>query len=165
LGGYCDDPKVLRNGVDIPLKGLILSGIAASLLPLAAQTPYPIVVLSGFGHRPLDSASYKLITSNQNREVSVNAMAFDRFEGTRPEIVIPLPSSSDPSLPMQTEDYSEGSKVRVLRPMGANAIGTIIQIFDQPVALPSGVRAMSASVSLENEETIMVPLANLELLT
>jgi hypothetical protein len=66
---------------------------------------------------------------------------------------------------MQTEDYAEGSKVRVLRPMGANAIGTIVQIFDQPVALSSGVRAMSASVSLENEETITVPLANLELLT
>jgi hypothetical protein len=33
------------------------------------------------------------------------------------------------------------------------------------MVLPSGVRAVSAKVALENEETVAVPLANLEVLT
>ncbi len=165
LGGFCDDPKALRNAADIPLKGLILSSMAASLVPLALKMPFPVIVLRGFGHQPLDEASFKLLTSNQNREVSVNAVAFDRFTGTRPEVVIPLPSSSDPQFPMETEDYATGQKVRLLRSVGQSAAGTIRHILDQPAVLPSGLRAMAALVSLESGETVTVPLANLEILT
>jgi len=165
LGGFCDEPKALRNAADIPLKGLILASMAASLVPLALKMPFPVVVLRGFGYQPLDEASFKLLTTNQNREVSVNAVAFDRFTGTRPEVVIPLPSSSDPQIPMETEDFSTGQKVRLLRSVDQNSVGTIRYIFDQPAVLPSGLRAIAAQVSLENGETVTVPLANLEILT
>jgi hypothetical protein len=165
LGGFCDEPKTLRNAADIPLKGLILSSMSASLVPLAVKMPFPVVVLRGFGYQPLDEASFKLLTSNQNREVSVNAVAFDRFTGTRPEVVIPLPSSSDPQLPIETQDFSIGQKVRLLRSVEQNSVGTIRYILDQPAVLPSGLRAIAAQVSLENGETVTVPLANLEILT
>ena len=90
LGGYCDEPKALRSAADVPVKGLILSSMSAALIPLAEKMPYPVIVLRGFGFRPLDSASFNLLTTNQNREVALNAIAFDRFSGSRPEIVIPL---------------------------------------------------------------------------
>jgi hypothetical protein len=165
LGGYCDDPHVFRSAADIPLKGLILASMSASLVSLALKMPYPIVVIGGFGFRPLDAVSYNLLTTNQNREVSVNAIAFDRYKGSRPEVVISLPSSSDPTRPLEAEDYAIGQKVRLIRPADGHSIGTIDHIFDQPVVLPSGIRAMSAQVVLENEETITIPLVNLEVLT
>jgi len=165
LGGYCHEPKALRNAADIPLRGLILSSMAASLVPLAAKMPYPVVVLRGFGPQPLDEVSYKLLTSNQNREVSVNAVAFDRFNGTRPEVVIQLPSSGDPTLPLETQDYAAGQKVRMLRPVEKYSVGTIQYILERPVVLPSGLRALVAGVQLENGEIAKVPLANMEILT
>jgi hypothetical protein len=165
LGGYCDDPKILRNGADIPLKGLILSSMAASLVPLASKMPYPIVVMQGFGFRPMDSVSYNLLSTNKNREVSVNAVALNHFTGTRPEVIIPLPSTSDPQLPVESNDYGAGQKVRLIRAPHATEIGTIERVFDQPMTLPSGLRAMSASVNLESGETITAALANLEILT
>jgi hypothetical protein len=165
LEGYCDDPKALRNAADIPLRGLILSSMAAALVPLALKMPFPVLVLRGFGYQPLDEASFKLLTTNQNREVSVNAVAFDHFAGTRPEVVIPLPSSSDPQLPMETEDFTVGQKVRLLRAVEINSVGTIRHILDQPAVLPSGLRTAVAQVNLENGETVTVPLANLEVLT
>jgi len=165
LGGYCDEPKALRNAADVPLRGLILSSMAASLVPLALKMPFPVLVLRGFGHQLLDEASFKLLTTNQNREVSVNAVAFDRFSGTRPEVVIPLPSSSDPQLPMETEDFAAGQKVRLLRAVELSSVGTIRHIMDQPAVLPSGLRVKAAQVNLENGETVAVPLANLEILT
>ena len=165
LGGYCDDPKVLRNAADIPLKGLILSSMAASLVPLAAKVPFPVLVLRGFGFQPLDAASFKLLTSNQNREISVNAVAFDHFAGTRPEVVIPLTSASDPPPPMETEDFAVGQKVRLVRSAEPDSTGIIEQILELPAILPSGLRAVSARVHYENGETVTVPLANLEILT
>ncbi len=165
LGGLCHDPKVLRNAADIPVKGLILSSMASALVPLAEKMPYPIVVLRGFGSCPLDSVSYNLLTTNQNRDVSVNAISFDPFSGTRPEVVIPLSSSKDPHYPMETEDYAVGQNVRIIRPTDQNSIGTIEYILDQPIELPSGLRAISAKINLENGETAIVPLANLEVLT
>ncbi len=165
LGGFCDEPKALRNAADVPIKGLILSSMAASLVPLARKMPYPIIVLRGFGFHPMDSVSYNLLTTNQNREVAINAVSFDRFSGTRPEIIIPLSSSKDPHYPMETEDYAAGQKVRLMRSTDKNSIGTIQYIFGQPAVLSSGLRALSAKVNLENGETITVPLANLEVLT
>jgi hypothetical protein len=165
LGGYCDEPKALHNAADIPVKGLILSSISATLIPLAEKMPYPIVVLRGFGFRPFDSVSYNLLTTNQNREISINAVSFDHFSGTRPEIVIPLSSSNDPNHPLETEDYEAGQNVRLMRSTDQNSIGTIEYILDTPAELPSGLRAVSAKINLENGETAIVPLANLEVLT
>jgi hypothetical protein len=164
LGGYCDDPKALSNAADIPLRGLILSSMSASLVPLAAKMPFAVIVLRGFGFRLLDSASYKLLTSNENREIVVNAVVFDRFSGTRPEVVIPLPSPEEPPHPPETENYSAGQKVRLAHSFDPDAIGTIEHITDKPVILPSGLRSVSAQINLESGESVIMPLANLEIL-
>jgi hypothetical protein len=165
LGGYCDDPDVLQAAADIPVKGLILTSMAASLVPMALRMPYALVVLRGFGEQPLDSASYKLLTSNQNREASLNGTSFNRFRGTRPEVVIPLPASSDPPQPSETEDFAAEQRVRLIRSKELHSVGVIQHISPQLTVLPNGLRAQTASVQLESGETVIVPLANLEILT
>jgi hypothetical protein len=55
---------------------------------------FPIVVTDGFGALPMNSATFRLITTNNNREATLNAEARDRYSGTTPEVIIPLPSSS-----------------------------------------------------------------------
>lgn len=165
LGGYCDDPDALRNAADIPLKGLILSSMSASLVPLAAKMPFAVTLLRGFGFRPHDSASSRLLTSNENREVVVNAVAFDRLTGSRPEVVIPLSTPNEPPHPPETEDFGIGQKVRLAHSFSRNSIGTITQIIDRPMVLPSGLRSVAALVKLEDEESVIIPLANLEILT
>jgi len=165
LGGYCDDPEALRNAANIPLKGLILSSMSASLVPLATKVPFPIVLLRGFGLRPLDSASFRLLTTNENREVLVNAFAFNRFVGTRPEVVIPLSRPDEPPHPPETENFSAGQKVRLANSFSSHSIGRIEYITDNPVLLPSGLQSVSAHINLENEESVIMPLANLEILT
>ena len=53
-------------------------------------------VLDGFGAMPMNSAAFKLLTTNNKREVTVNAEHFDRYSGNRPEVIIPLPVSTEP---------------------------------------------------------------------
>lgn len=162
LGGHCEDPKVLRNAAEIPLRGLILTSMAASLIPQALKLACPLVVLQGFGRLPMDTDSYQLLMSHQNKEVSVNAESFDRFRGRRPEVVIPLPAQGDVQVPMESEDFATGQRVRLVGGLHARAIGTIAELPAGLSAFPSGVNAYAARVNLENGEKVLVPLVNLE---
>jgi hypothetical protein len=122
------------------------------------------VVLRGFGEQHLDTPSYKLLTSNHNREASINGVAFHRFYGTRPEVVIPLPASDDPPSPPESEEFAAGQRVRLTHWRALHSVGTIQHILPQLALLPNKLKAPAASVQLENGETVTVPLANLEIL-
>ena len=92
LGGMLKDAEALKAAADLPVRGLILSSIYPSLIPLAREMRYPIIVTDGFGPLPMNSAAYKLLSTNAKREVTVNAEAYDRYSGARPEVIISLPS-------------------------------------------------------------------------
>ena len=162
LGGHVNDPKVLRNAAETPLRGLIVTSMSAALVPQALQTNCPIVVLQGFGRLPMDTVSYNLLTTNQDREVSVNGNTFDRFTGQRPEVVIPLPSQGDLKIPMETEDFAIGQRVRLVGMPKPRAVGSIDGLPPGLSAFPSGLRAPAARVSLDDGENMLVPLVNLE---
>jgi len=162
LGGYCSDPDVFRKAVEIPLRGVMLSSMASALIPAAEKLEIPVLVLEGFGKIPMNSLSYNLLTTHQNREVMINAEALNRFTGTRPEVVIPLPSSRGASSPLLIEDFAVGKKVRVVRQPYLAKTGTIGTLFSNRIEFPNGLRALAAQVNLENGESVKIPLVNLE---
>ena len=110
----------------------------------------------------MNSAAFKLLTTNNKREVTVNAEHFDRYNGNRPEVIIPLPVSNEPPEPNSFETFAVGQTVRMRRPPSAGMIGTISNLPAGVSTLPSGLRAPAAEIKLENGETVLVPLVNLE---
>ncbi|MGZ9235562.1 MAG: hypothetical protein ACXW4E_08560, partial [Anaerolineales bacterium] len=80
----------------------------------------------------------------------------------RPEVIIPLPVSSDPPEPTNFEAWRLGATVRLRRPPSAGMIGTLSHLPAGLSTLPSGLRAPAAEVKLENGDTLLVPLVNLE---
>ncbi len=162
LGGHVRDADTLRAAAELPVRGLILSSIYSPLIQTAYQMKYPILVLDGFGAMPMNSAAFKLLTTNNKRDATVNAEHFDRYTGNRPEVIIPLPVSSEPAEPDDYYHFATGQTVRMRRPPHAGMIGTIANLRPGLSPLPSGLRAPSADVKLENGETAVVPLANLE---
>lgn len=164
LAGHIDDPKTLAIVSDLPLRGLILGSIAPDLIPTAAQVRLPIVILDGFGKRPMSAAAHKLLSTNVRREVAVNAEAYDRLAGTRPEIVIPLPAGQEVPEAPETVELAAGQAVRLLRAPRPGEMGVIVTLRPGLSQLPNGLRAPAASVRLESGETILVPLSNLEAL-
>jgi hypothetical protein len=141
---------------------LILSSLLSPLIVNAYQMRFPILVTDGFGAIPMNSAAFKLLTTNDKREATVNAEHFDRYYGNRPEVIIPLPVSSEPPEPNSFEPFRAGQTVRLRRPPYAGTIGTISSLPAGLSTLPSGLRAPAADVKLENGETLLVPLVNLE---
>jgi hypothetical protein len=162
LAGQVRDLEALKAAAELPVRGLILSSLPSALLQPAYQMRYPILVTEGFGSLPMNMAAFKLLTTNNKREVTVNAEHFDRYSGHRPEVIIPLPISSEPDEPGDFRLFEIGLPVRVKRPPYAGMVGTILNLPPGLSLLPSGLRAASAEVRLENGETGIVPLVNLE---
>jgi len=163
LGGQIRDVETLKAAAELPVRGLILSSMSSSLLQTAYQMRFPMMVTEGFGAIPMNSAAFKLLTTNNKREATVNAEHFDRYTGSRPEVIIPLPISNEPEEPNQYEPFAAGQQVRMRRPPNAGMIGTISNLPSGLSLLPSGLRASAADVKLENGENVIVPLVNLEL--
>lgn len=164
LGGYCGDPRVIKVGGELPLRGLILGGMDASLLPVANRVQYPIIVTDGIGRRAMNSAAFKLLSTNEKREVSLNAENWDRFAGKRPEIVIPLPASGNVAFPRETVEFLPGQTVLITRAPYTGLIGVLETILPGLTLLPNGIRAQAGEIRLENGENVVVPLTNLEVL-
>jgi hypothetical protein len=162
LGGMVKDAEVLKAAADLPVRGLILSSLYPSLIPQAREMRYPIIVTDGFGPLPMNSAAYKLLSTNAKRDATVNAEAYDRYSGARPEVIISLPTSADPPILREVETFAPGLQVRMRRPPALGMIGSIVAVKPGLTTLLSGLRAPAAEVKLENGETVIVPLVNLE---
>jgi hypothetical protein len=121
------------------------------------------MAIDGFGQVPMNSAAYKLLTTNAKRDVTINAEPFNRHTGMRPEIIIPLPISQEPPPPTDMNMLESGQTVRLRRSPHAGEIGTLIKLHTGLSSLPSGLRAPAGDVKLENGEQILVPLVNLEI--
>lgn len=162
LGGQVKDVETLHAAAELAVRGLILSSLYPSLLPAAREMRYPIVITDGFGAMPMNSAAYRLLSTNAKREVTLNAEPYDRYSGARPEVIIPLPVSQEPVAPNEVEVFAPGQTVRMRRPPALGAIGTIVDLRPGLTLLTSGLRAPAAMVKIESGESVIVPLVNLE---
>ncbi len=162
LAGFCNDPDVLTMADELPLRGLVLGSLAASLMPVAAKLSCPVLVIEGFGDHPLNPVVFKLLSSSERREVALCAEAWDRYTGARPELVIPLPAPGSTTLPQDTAVFDLEKPVKVLRGPHAGELGLIVNLRGN-VVFPSGLRSRAAEVRFENGKTQFLPLANLEI--
>jgi len=165
MAGSCQNGEALKAAAEITVRGLILSSIHPSLLGLARKMRYPIVVTDAIGKQAMNVNAYKIMSTNNQREnVTVNAEAFHRYKGTRPEVIIPLPHTDPPSTPREIDIFAPGQKVRLRRAPHAGAMGMLVKLPPGLKTLPNGLRVLAGEVKLNNGEQITVPLVNLEVL-
>ncbi|MCC7130416.1 MAG: hypothetical protein IT297_08475, partial [Anaerolineae bacterium] len=110
-----------------------------------------------------NSVAYKLLVTNNRREVTLNAEDWDPYTGARPEIVIPLPAPGRTTVPVEIDTFGIDKVVRVLRVPHSGQTGTIISMKGKTM-FPSGLRANAAEIRLDDGNTVDLPLANLELI-
>lgn len=164
FGGYCGEERVLRAAADLPLKGLILSSMSSSLIPVASEITFPIIVIEGFGLLPVNSAAFNLLVTSDMREIALNAEIADPYTGQRPEVFISLPVNQMVHEPKDATIFAPGQKVRVIRAPYKSQIGTLMSMKPGLDVLPNGIKTKSGEVELENSIRVKLPLVNLEVL-
>jgi hypothetical protein len=162
--GFCRSPEVLQAAGNVPIKGLILGSLASELIPLAKSLDYPILVIDGFGSKPMNKAAEAIIVTNKDRNVALNAQVSDLFSGDVPELIISLSGKTDAKLPDEAATLRSGKRVIIVNGKQANQIGTIESIRPGKQRLPNGIATKIAVVALANDKKANVPLANLEIL-
>ncbi|MEL7591248.1 MAG: hypothetical protein AAGU17_08145 [Anaerolineaceae bacterium] len=161
MAGGCTSEEMFSLATSLGISGLILGSMPAGLIPVVQVLPYPVILLSGFGKMGLDEVSRQVLENNAGREVSINAMRWNRLTGDRPEIYIPLPAEAEPA---QTESaFSVGQKVRVHTGAYAGRVGSIEQILPGLTQLPSGLRSNAAKVRFDQRSSDLFPLVNLDI--
>ena len=163
FGGILADEQTLLAAEDLPVRGMILASMDSALVPLALRLSYPVVLIEGFGHLPLNPQAFKLLSSSERREAALNAEPWNRLAGTRPEIVLAAPSQSAQP-PLDNATYNTGQTVRLINRPYQGLLGMLTAVHPGLTRLPSGISAPAANVRLENGETVLIPLANLEIL-
>ncbi len=161
LAGHCSSADALQVGSELPLRGLILSSMDSELLPVAASLNYPIFIVEGFGKIPMNETAYRLLSTSEKRDISVNA-AFNPSAGERPELVIPLPATGQTAPEMDT--FTPDKTVRIQGAPYTGRVGTIVQVRQGLFTLPNGLKAQAADVQLDKDTRVTVPLANLEVI-
>lgn len=163
MAGTCQQADALKTAAELPLRGLILGSMNPDLIPLANSLKLPVIVIEGFGRIPLSVPVYKLLTTNEKRDVSLNAVPWNRYTGERPEVIIALPAAGETA--PETVEYQAGQTVRIQGAPYTGQVGTIIGLKQGSAALPNGLRAPAAEIRLlDVNEKVIIPLANLDVL-
>jgi hypothetical protein len=164
LGGILTTSEALQAVIDLPLRGLILASMSARLIDQALQAPFPILLTEGFGKIPMNPTAYKLLSTNEQRETTVNAQVWNRYNGSRPEVIIPLPSTGNSMQPPETDIFAPGQSVRIYRAPHAGKTGVLTNLRSGQTTFPSGIRAAAGMVRLESGDQVLVPLNNIEVI-
>jgi hypothetical protein len=163
-GGKILEEAVLEQAVEARVRGIIVGGMDAGLCQHLDSLPFPVLLTEGFGPLSMSQPVFELLKSNMGREALLSTDTRARRDARRPEVLIPLPNGHDGSeessgiLPL-----TAGVQVRALRAPHLGKVGTVVDLPAQPQRIESGARLPVAVVDID-EEQVLIPLANLELI-
>jgi len=163
IGSYVTTERPLEKAASLPIRGLVLGGLEATLIPLAEKMPYPILVLDGFGPYPMNPYAFPILVTNERREAYLSAQKWDALRGIRPEIIIPLPLEDYPAESHDSAELIVGSSVRITRTPYCGRIGKVEKLLSGKTILPNGLSVQAAQVRLTDDEVVLSPIANLEI--
>lgn len=179
LVGHCESSAILEKAIELPLRGLIFSSLNPSLIDMVRNLPIPVMVIEGFGKHALNPLAFKLLSEHNQNSILLNAECHSdhmslgithgiNLESRRmPEIVIPaakIGTETPPfNLPLEMAEFQVGQRVRAVSSPFIGRTGILMALLGSLV-FANGVRADAGEVKLENGETIVIPLLNLEIL-
>jgi hypothetical protein len=147
--------------------GVIAPSMDPALVDQALHMNTAILLTEGFGDLRMSGHVYGMLEQFIDRQATVDAALPQRWEDTRrPEVFINLPSRGGdrPPAPRISHTLRVGETVRLTREPRPGSVGEIVDLPKTPQLLDNGLRVSCARISLVTGESVLVPLANLEVL-
>lgn len=158
-----EEPLTRAREVDV--RGLITGGLAPELIPVVQQLPFPVLVTDGFGEVAMMEPIFSLLADYEGREVSISSGARSTSYRGRPEIIIPvLNREPPPERRTKGQELVPGTQVRAVRAPYLGMVGTVLDIPPHAMRLETGARVRCAKVGFGADESVYLPLVNLDVI-
>jgi hypothetical protein len=179
IGGARMEGEAIRKAISVGVSALVSGGIDDQDLKEALgydlgvaitgseKIGLSLIVTEGFGDIAMADRTFRLLQSRAGAAAAVNGATQIRAGVMRPEIVIPIEKASKEA----TIDESQidtmlkvGATVRIIRDPYFGRIGKVASMPSELRVLDSGSKARVLEVSVDSQERIVVPRANVELI-
>lgn len=142
--------------------GLDLTALLDGLPVPESPRPLPTLLFTeGLGEHPMASSTLALLRQHGG-DYALLSGATNPRRNRRPELLISLPSEAQPPAVKADPRIINGAIVRVSNGEYAGEIGQVVQTFQRPQCLPSGIHARAVYVRLERGVKATLPIYNLE---
>lgn len=129
--------------------------------------PLTIILSEGFGQIPMAQRTFSLLKSLNGRRASINGATQIRAGVIRPEIIVPLdtPSAVASADEADRNLLEVGSSIRLIREPYFGRLGSVTALPSEPMKVDSGAVVRVLQVKLEDGSSVVVPRANVEIIT
>jgi hypothetical protein len=153
--GASADRTLLERAQAVQVAGIIAGSMDGSLMELAHNVTYPIVLTEGFGALPINAPSFNLLGQLNGREATLLS-----DPQSVPEVLVARSSAPRPLYAPGA--LAVGDRVRLLSAPYLGQLGTIEASAGRRVPLPSRIPATVCTVQLDTGGAVQIPYANLE---
>ena len=124
-----------------------------------------IIATEGFGQMRMANRTFDLLRTLEGRHASISGATQIRAGVIRPEVIIPGESQAhhEPVAGHDIQGLVTGSLVRIIRDPYFGQLGTVYALPEQLKTLPTEASVRVLDVTLESDECVTVPRANVEL--
>lgn len=170
---YCDSVHVFNRAVEVSLCGFVFASLPSGMLPFLENLNIPILILEGFGNYQMNKLAMDFFSSNEGKEVVINAQhkiktgqRGEVFVFEEPGDVIDMQAAAKENIDnFEPYQLKAGQKVKIILTGYHGEIGQIEKIYPSIQKYPNGVCSLSAEVAITEKEHVIVPLDNLEIIS
>ena len=177
IGGALVTLEALRKASGIGVSGIVVGGINATDLKSflgyrmgvaitgEEDIGTTLVVTEGFGRMNMSQRTFNLLQSFEEEEVAINGATQIRAGVLRPEVVIPHQRlGSEVSMDELAGGLIPGTPIRIIKNPYFGKLGVVVSLPVELQKLGTESFARVIKVKLENEEEVIVPRANVEII-
>ena len=179
VGGSTVDRQTVEFAIDKGVKGIVCGGIddrelyqllgyeLGVAITGSEKIGLTLIITEGFGQISMARQTFDLLLHRQGMKASINGTTQIRAGVQRPEIVIPLEKDSNSSLDKDRviipSALDVGTQVRLIRSPYFGQLGEVTKLLVEPQSLETEAHVRVLEVQLHNQERIVLPRANVEI--
>ena len=179
VGGSTVDRQTIELAIDKGVKGIVCGGIddrelyqllgyeLGVAITGSENIGLTLMITEGFGQISMARQTFDLLLHRQGMKASLNGTTQIRAGVQRPEIVIPLEKDSNSSLDKDRviipSALDVGTQVRLIRSPYFGQLGEVTKLLVEPQSLETEAHVRVLEVQLHNQERIVLPRANVEI--
>ncbi|NMA13207.1 MAG: hypothetical protein GX933_08535 [Chloroflexi bacterium] len=157
----CLDPAALKTAAKMNPGGLIFGSLPSSLLPLAQEMHFPIIITDWLGVGKISDPIHLALGENIIKFAYLYAAGPGAGVPSRPEIIIPqdeyIPESKNPS-----KSLVVGAQVRILEGFYGGELGIVTEV--KQVSAESGDESEQVVVAIDESTVVTIPINNIEVI-